>query len=173
MSGKTNYAARFKPDSKFKRKLDVVVGLIRRGDTFLLTQRARGVHQGGLWEFPGGKLGLAEAPEAGLIREIKEELGITVGIERFFTLLRYADDTHDVALHVYECSIKSGVPKSMEGQIMDWVTVSQMEKMPMPEANNQIVTRLKLEKTVALGISDTKDFTLGRAGHEGPFAVRK
>ena len=175
MSGQTDYSTRFKrPYPKGSQKLNVVLGIIRRGDSFLLTQRAKDAHLGGLWEFPGGKIALDEAAEDGLHREIKEELGIDVTIDRFFTLIRYHEGDFDVTLNAFECSIKSGLPKSLEGQTMDWVSLDQLSKLAMPKANRLVVERLNLEHTIGMGINTkiSKEIGLGRAGHQGPFAIR-
>lgn len=174
MAGKTDYATRFKPEGKqVRQKINVALGIIRRGGSFLIQQRAPQGHLGGLWEFPGGKIGLAEAPEAGLVREIKEELGIEINIERFFMLSRYTDDGYDVTLNSFECTIKSGLPKSLNGQVIDWVALDQLDRLPMPATNKQIADRLKLERSLGLGITAAKEVGLGRAGHQGPFAIRK
>ncbi len=172
MGGKTDYSKRFLPTPVRRTKVNVAIGLLRKDGKVLVARRHADGHQGGLWEFPGGKLHLNESPEVGLIREIQEEVGVTVKIDDFYMLSRYSDDSHDVTLNVFLCSIKSGVVKSMEGQAIDWMTLEQLDQLAMPQANRMIVERLKLETTVRLGVTD-EEIGLGRAGHTGPFAIRK
>ena len=117
----------------------VAAGVIERADQVLITQRAAKAHQGGLWEFPGGKLEPGESPEDALARELAEELAITVTECR--PLIEVAHDYGDkrVRLFVYVVSQFTGAPTGVEGQPMQWVDRSRLTSYEFPAANLPIV----------------------------------
>jgi len=110
----------------------------------LLARRAAHRHQGGLWEFPGGKVEAGETVEQALARELHEELGITV--TRSEPLIRiphdYADRT--VVLDVHAVRAYSGELHGREGQPVRWVAPPQLNDYAMPAANRPIVNALRL-----------------------------
>ncbi|MEN8205451.1 MAG: Nudix family hydrolase [Pseudomonadota bacterium] len=110
----------------------------------LLSKRPVHVHQGGLWEFPGGKLEEGESIEAGLRRELREELGITPAHAR--PLIRIAHDYPDksVLLDVWRVERISGVPRGLEGQQIQWVPVDQLRSYRFPAANLPIIKAVSL-----------------------------
>src|SRR5581483_4757241 len=111
---------------------------------FLLTRRLPGAHQGGKWEFPGGKLEAGETAEVGLARELHEELNIEVrGSE---PLLCIPHDYADLAilLEVRRISGYVGVPSAMEGQGLAWFGLSELQGLEMPAANRAIARALAL-----------------------------
>jgi 8-oxo-dGTP diphosphatase len=89
----------------------------------LVSQRPGHVHQGGLWEFPGGKLEAGETAETGLKRELHEELGITVQAARPLIRVYHAYPDKPVLLDVWRVTRYSGEPAGLEGQPIDWVAV--------------------------------------------------
>ena len=105
----------------------------------LLSKRPAHVHQGGLWEFPGGKLEEGETLEQGLRRELQEELGITPAHAR--PLIRIAHDYPDksVLLDVWRVDGFHGVPHGLEGQQIQWVPVDQFPSYAFPAANLPIL----------------------------------
>lgn len=122
----------------------VAVGVIL--DTqlnILLTRRADDSHQGGLWEFPGGKVEAGESVEAALERELREELAIAP--LRTQPLLEVHHDYGDkvVRLDVHAVWEFTGTPRGVEGQPMQWVGVDALESMPFPAANRPIVEAVK------------------------------
>lgn len=123
--------------------VQVAVGVLKRNTSCLLSKRAADAHQGDLWEFPGGKVEASESVEQALQRELHEELGILV--KRSTPLISiehcYADKT--VVLHTYLIDEFSGEPKGCEQQPLQWVTISELHKFELPEANVAIVNALQ------------------------------
>ncbi len=124
--------------------IEVAAALIRdaRG-RFLITQRRRGSHLEGLWEFPGGKLEANETPEACLRRELTEELAATfaVGPRRETVRWEYPDRT--VILHFYDCRLESGAIEPRESQLMAWVEPERLADYEFPPADRELIGRLR------------------------------
>jgi len=110
----------------------------------LISQRPAHVHQGGLWEFPGGKLEPGETAANALRREIHEELGITVQAAR--PLIRIVHDYPDkaVLLDVWRVDDFAGKPAGCEGQAIEWVGVENLGDYPFPVANTPIIKAASL-----------------------------
>jgi 8-oxo-dGTP diphosphatase len=110
----------------------------------LISQRPAHVHQGGLWEFPGGKLEPGETAANALRREIHEELGITVQAAR--PLIRVVHDYPDkaVLLDVWRVDNFAGKPAGCEGQAIEWVVVENLGDYPCPAANAPIIKAVSL-----------------------------
>ena len=89
--------------------MNVVAAIIKKENQFLIVQRNRNKHLGLKWEFPGGKVQESEIFEKALLREIKEELNITINIHEKIVEEKYKDDKIDIYLHYYLCSHKSGI----------------------------------------------------------------
>lgn len=123
--------------------IEVAAGLIRdEAGRYLITQRRRGSHLEGLWEFPGGKTEAGEAPEAALRRELTEELGaaFTVGAKVDTITWEYPDRT--VVLHFYRCALASGTIEPRESQTMAWVAPERLGEFSFPPADLELVRRL-------------------------------
>jgi 8-oxo-dGTP diphosphatase len=119
----------------------VAAAIIERDGRWLMARRLKGTHLEGLWEFPGGKVDPGETLEAGLLRELAEELGV----EGCVTGLRWST-THDypskrVELHFYDCTI-DGEPQPLLGQELRWVSASELPTLPLPEADAGLVALL-------------------------------
>ena len=114
-----------------------------KGDV-LIAKRPDDKHQGGLWEFPGGKLEQDETREQGLARELKEELGITV--EHCQPLIRFRYDYPDksVLLDVWRVDGFSGKAYGEEGQATAWVSPDDFDNYDFPLANRPIITAARL-----------------------------
>lgn len=110
----------------------------------LLSKRPEHVHQGGLWEFPGGKCEPGEALQVALVRECHEELGVEVQQAR--PLIRVAHDYGDrqVVLQVYRVQAWQGEAVGREGQALAWVAPSRLADYPMPAADVPIVRAIQL-----------------------------
>ena len=122
----------------------VAVGVIvDSAHSVLITRRAQSAHQGGLWEFPGGKVEAGESLLAALTRELQEELGIVIG--RTSALLEIHHDYGDkqVLLDVHVVWDYSGEARSLENQPMAWVPPQALTQYAFPAANVAIVTALK------------------------------
>lgn len=124
-------------------EVQVAVGVLLRNDTCLISRRAVNAHQGGLWEFPGGKVEDMESVAQALRRELQEELGVVV--ERSTPLVRvehcYADKK--VVLHTHLIEEFSGEPEGCERQPLQWVAVSALGKFNFPKANVAIIEALQ------------------------------
>ncbi len=122
----------------------VAVGVIvDSANNVLITRRSQSAHQGGLWEFPGGKIEAGESLVAALTRELQEELGISIG--RTSALLDIHHDYGDkqVLLDVHIVWDYTGEAHSLENQPMAWVSPQALTQYAFPAANVAIVTALE------------------------------
>lgn len=126
------------------KRILVVAAVIRQNDRILIARRADHQHQGGLWEFPGGKVESDESVETALARELHEELGITpVDAEPLIRIEHdYADKS--VCLDVWTVSRFAGEPHGREGQPLRWVSVDELSHYAFPAANLPIVMAARL-----------------------------
>ena len=124
--------------------LVVAVALIDADNRVLIAQRPEGKQLAGLWEFPGGKLNVNERPEAALIRELREELGIDVKESCLapLTFASYAYADFHLLMPLYVCRRWDGVVRSMEGQALKWVKARDLRAYPMPPADEPLIPAL-------------------------------
>ena len=129
----------------------VVAGVLsdNRGRV-LLTQRPAGKHLAGLWEFPGGKCEPGEEPAAALRRELHEEIGIDTGALERVIAIPWAYPGKSILLDVYRVLGYSGVVHGRERQSLRWVPVDELRTMPMPAADQPVVTALRLPDVYAI-----------------------
>lgn len=121
------------------------VALIDRDGRVLLAQRPEGKFLGGFWEFPGGKLERGETPEAALIRELEEELGICTW-QSCLAPLTFASHTYDdfhLLMPLFACRKWDGHPRSREGQALRWVPPKDMRSYPLPPADRPLIPILR------------------------------
>src|SRR5471032_2287154 len=120
--------------------LVVAVALIDADGRVLLAQRPAGKAMAGLWEFPGGKVHAGETPEAALIRELQEELGIDVAASCLapFTFASHAYPEFHLLMPLYVCRIWQGIVTAREGQRLKWVRPAQLADYPMPPADKPL-----------------------------------
>ncbi|MFL0796823.1 MAG: 8-oxo-dGTP diphosphatase MutT [Cellvibrionaceae bacterium] len=109
----------------------------------LLAKRPIDKHQGGLWEFPGGKVDVGETVQKALCREIKEELDIQVLQSDPLIKIHHDYSDKSVTLDVWLVSDFTGAPQGAEGQDIRWVLVSELDKYEFPAANVEIVEKVK------------------------------
>jgi 8-oxo-dGTP diphosphatase len=124
--------------------LRVAVGVVTNAaGEVLVARRHDHLHQGGLWEFPGGKIGAGESAEAALARELHEELDILV--DRAEPLLTVDHDYPDrrVRLEVWHVHAFRGVPHGREGQPLRWLRASELAPADFPAANLPIITAVQ------------------------------
>ena len=121
----------------------VALALTDAGGRLLLQQRPLGKHHGGLWEFPGGKVETVENPRFALVREIAEELGLTIDPADLSPAL-ITDEAGDrvIVLFLYTASKWSGDPEGREGQEWGWFTRAEAEALPLAPLDRDLLARL-------------------------------
>lgn len=119
--------------------------LIDADGRILLARRPEGRSMAGLWEFPGGKLNPGETPEAALIRELREELGIDVSVSCLaaFAFASHAYDKFHLLMPLYLCRRWTGRPVAREGQALAWVRPGQLTEYRMPPADLPLIPLLR------------------------------
>ncbi|HYN76881.1 MAG TPA: Nudix family hydrolase [Lamprocystis sp. (in: g-proteobacteria)] len=156
-----------------QQQIHVMAGAIQDDQgRVLVTRRPDHVHQGGLWEFPGGKLEPGESPQQGLARELDEELGISVHTSQ--PLIRVYHDYGDrhILLDVHRVTAYVGIPQGREGQPLAWLAPDAMDPAQFPAADRPIITALRLPQHLLITGPDPRDpktflARLGRALQNG------
>jgi 8-oxo-dGTP diphosphatase len=120
------------------------VALIDSDNRVLIAQRPEGKQLAGLWEFPGGKMDADERPEEALIRELKEELGITVKEACLapLTFASYAYPSFHLLMPLYVCRRWEGFVRAAEGQALKWARARDLRNYPMPPADEPLIPPL-------------------------------
>jgi 8-oxo-dGTP diphosphatase len=125
----------------------VSAGVVLEKGRVLLTQRKVGTHLEGLWEFPGGKVESGEDPRDALIRELREELGISVrvGDAVDVTFHRYEDADKAVLLLFFDATrvADSAEPRALDVAAFQWASLSDLDALTFPPADGPIVTKVK------------------------------
>ena len=121
------------------------VALIDRDGRVLLAQRPEGKSMAGLWEFPGGKVEPGETPEAALIRELDEELGIKTWDSCLapLTFASHGYDDFHLLMPLFACRKWEGVPHPKEGQRLAWARGPELKDYPMPPADLPLLPILR------------------------------
>jgi 8-oxo-dGTP diphosphatase len=134
-----------------EKLLHVAVGVIRdEQGNVLISRRHELVHQGGLWEFPGGKVESEESAECALARELKEELDISIGEINPLIKIKHQYPDLAVLLDVWTVAGYTGEPKGYEGQEIQWVCSDKLHEYAFPEANRPIITAASLPSEYAI-----------------------
>lgn len=127
-----------------KLLLVVACALVDPDGRVLVSQRPEGKQLAGLWEFPGGKLDPGERPEAALIRELDEELGITVQEPCLapLTFASHAYDAFHLIMPLYVCRRWEGAVMPREGQALKWLRPARLRELAMPPADVPLIPHL-------------------------------
>jgi mutator protein MutT len=150
---------RLSPDNP-RALVHVVAGVvIDAADRALIAQRPRGKHMAGGWEFPGGKLEPGEERLAGLARELREELGITLATPRPLIRVRHTYPTREVLLDVWVVKRYSGEPRGLDGQALRWCTQDELAAANLLPADKPIVAALRLPER--LTETSSPDYRIG------------
>jgi 8-oxo-dGTP diphosphatase len=125
--------------------LVAAVALIDADGRVLLAQRPVGKAMAGLWEFPGGKVEPGETPEAALIRELHEELGIDTWASCLapLTFASHAYESFHLLMPLFACRKWEGVPEAREAQALRWVRPERLRDYPMPPADLPLIPVLR------------------------------
>ena len=123
----------------------VAAALIDGEGRVLLQQRSPGRAMAGLWEFPGGKVERGERPEAALVRELDEELGIMVEAESLLPAAFASADNagRHMLLLLYLCREWLGEPGALDAAALAWVRPAEMAALPMPPADEPLIPLLE------------------------------
>jgi len=125
--------------------LVAAVALVDLDGRVLLAQRPEGKSMAGLWEFPGGKVEPGETPEAALMRELKEELGIDTWAS-CLAPLSFASHSYEdfhLLMPLFACRKWEGQPHGQEGQALAWVRAKDLRSYPMPPADLPLIPVLR------------------------------
>jgi len=121
----------------------VALGVLRRGNRFLVARRPSGAHQGGTWEFPGGKIKSWETPEDALRREVAEETGMTFREAVLLHIEEYSYPDRSVILYCFLCLDPEEAPQrpgpGASACESCWVTFEELRNLRMPPANKSLV----------------------------------
>lgn len=125
--------------------LVAAAALVDRDGRVLLSQRPKGKSLAGLWEFPGGKVEAGETPEAALIRELHEELGIGTWASCLAPLsfASHGYDAFHLLMPIFVCRKWDGIPAPREGQTLAWVRPADFGDYPMPPADIPLIPVLR------------------------------
>jgi 8-oxo-dGTP diphosphatase len=144
-----------------KKAISIVIGIIKNnGGEIFITRRHNDLHQGGLWEFAGGKVENGETLQTALARELKEEIDITVVSAKPLICLQHDYSDRIVKLHVFEIIEFLCEPKSLLGQESVWVKIADLDNYEFPAANRVILNALKLPNYYAILNDDSSDLIL-------------
>ncbi len=125
--------------------LVAAVALVDTESRVLIAQRPAGKSMAGLWEFPGGKVEPGETPEATLVRELKEELGIDVCLSCIapFNFASHNYETFHLLMPLYLCRTWEGTVAPRENQKVEWVRALHLSRYPMPPADLPLIPWLR------------------------------
>lgn len=121
--------------------MEVVAAIIQKENQYLATQRGYGDFKG-FWEFPGGKIEFGESHEVALKREIREELGINISIEKFICTTDYDYSSFHLTMHCYLCNIVSGEIELREHIAIRWLNPYELNDVKWLPADKEIIDKL-------------------------------
>ena len=123
------------------KRIEVVAAIIYKDGAYFATQRGYGEFEG-MWEFPGGKIEPEETTESALKREIQEELGIDITVDKFLCTTDYDYPSFHLTMHCYLCRIISGEIELREHKSARWLTVEALDSVEWLPADKEVVEKL-------------------------------
>ena len=123
------------------KKIEVVAAILHRDGAYFATQRGYGEFEG-MWEFPGGKIEEGETAEFALMREIQEELGIDITIDKFLCTTDYDYPSFHLTMHCYLCSIEAGEIVLREHKSARWLRPEELRSVEWLPADKDVISRL-------------------------------
>ena len=133
------------------KTIEVVAAVIYKDGAYFATQRGYGEFEG-MWEFPGGKIEPGESRESALRREIQEELGIDITIDKFLCTTDYDYPSFHLTMHCYLCSVKSGMIELREHKSARWLTVESLDSVEWLPADKEIVDKLNKYNLININV---------------------
>lgn len=127
---------------KPKPHYDIAVGVIWNGNNLLISKRKSTGLLGGLWEFPGGKIQHNESSEDCVIREIKEELNITVAVVEYISTIQHAYSHFSITMRGYHCQYLEGDPEAIGCADWKWLDAKDLDTLPFPKANHKLFDKI-------------------------------
>jgi len=124
------------------KTIEVVAAIIKDADTILATRRGYGEFIN-MWEFPGGKMEVGETKEEALIREIREELSITISVDLFVTTVDYDYPNFHLTMHCFLCTQVNGTLTLNEHNDAKWIHKSELNELDWLPADLEILETLK------------------------------
>jgi 8-oxo-dGTP diphosphatase len=131
-------------------RLLVVAALLWREGRVLVSRRRVDQAMPNMWEFPGGKIEAGESPVAALVREVREELGCEVEVERIDDVVFHDYPAFDLYMLVYRCRIVTGVPRAVDVAEIAWVEPAELLRLELLPADFPLARRLAAEAAAAV-----------------------
>lgn len=125
------------------KTVNVVAAIIRHKEKIFATQRGYGEFKDG-WEFPGGKIELGETPQEALVREIKEELAVTIKVGDLLDTVEYDYPKFHLSMKCYWCEIESGELVLNEHEAAKWLNKSELDSVDWLPADEGLIEKIKL-----------------------------
>ena len=123
------------------KQIEVVAAIIYKDEAYFATQRGYGEFEG-MWEFPGGKIEEGETAEFALKREIQEELGIDITIDKFLCTTEYDYPSFHLTMHCYLCGIKAGEIELREHKSAHWLRPEELGSVEWLPADKDVISWL-------------------------------
>jgi A/G-specific adenine glycosylase len=121
----------------------IAVGVVFKKNRVLITRRKPEGLLGGLWEFPGGKVRKGERAEAACVREIMEEVNLSVEIASFLTRVKHAYTHFKISVDVFCCNYINGKIRLAGPSDYRWIKINEIDQYPFPKANHKFIPLLK------------------------------
>ncbi len=124
------------------KTIEVAAAVIKKGNKILATQRGYGDYKG-YWEFPGGKLESGESPEEAVVRELKEEMAVTVVIDKFIATVEYDYPKFHLIMHCYLCHVSEGKLELLEHDDAQWLSLNELNTPKWLGADYDVLEAIK------------------------------